>query len=112
MKINEKLAELIDWSGKTQQQIADQVGVTRANISAYVMDKAAISVEMAYKLADALGVSPWTLLNNSPLPATEQDLTTAEAELITKLRSLTPDQYEVAVQSIELMYCQNKKKRQ
>lgn len=36
--------------------------MTRANISAYVMDKAAISVEMAYKLADALGVSPWTLL--------------------------------------------------
>jgi len=112
VKINEKLAELIDWSGKTQQQIADQVDVTRANISAYTTDKAAISVEMAYKLADALGVSPWTLLNNSSLPATAQDLTTDEAELITKLRSLTPDQYEVAVQNIEVMYCQNKKKRQ
>lgn len=41
----------------TQQELADTIGVTRQTVSAIEGDKYSPSLEVAFRIADALGVS-------------------------------------------------------
>lgn len=111
MTVNEKLAELLDWLGISQTQLADAIGVSKATVNSYVTERNNISVDMAEKIAAALGVTPWTLLNGAPLPATSLDLTPVEVERITDMRGLSLDQLELLDQCIQTMKRQNERKR-
>lgn len=110
MTTNEKIAELLDWFGLSQQELADRTGIPRGSISSYVTGRAAVSIEMAYKIAEGLGVSPWTVLNSEPLPADPLDLSQAEKELVTNIRSLTKHQREIIDQNVQLMLKHNREK--
>lgn len=108
MTVNEKIAELLDWSGMTQQELADKIGVTRANVSAYVTGRASVSLEQAYKIAAALEVTPWTLLNGEPLPVSPQELSEAEQRMIADLRGLKPWQLEFIERNVAMFIEHNR----
>ena len=55
--IRNQIRELRGRLGMTQQDLADQVGVTRQTVIAIEQDKYSPSLETAFKVAGALGVS-------------------------------------------------------
>jgi putative transcriptional regulator len=55
--IRNQIRELRARREMTQQQLADQVGVTRQTVIAIEQDKYSPSLETAFKVALALGVS-------------------------------------------------------
>lgn len=107
MTVNEKIVALLSYMGVSQTELAERTGIPRANISAYVTGRAAVSVEMAYKIAKGLGVTPWTVLNCEPFPISSLELTKGEEELITQFRSLTDQQRELIEKGVALMVRQN-----
>lgn len=111
MTINEKLAELLDWSGISQGELSERTKIPPSTISSYVTGRASVSVDQAYKIAEALGVTPWTLLNMEPLPVSHMELSQAEQEFMANIRSLTNHQREIIEQSVLLMMKQNREGR-
>ena len=107
MTVGEKMAEMFSWTGKTHQQVSAATGITRSTISSYTSGQSKVPLDAAYQIAEALGVTPWTLLNGEPLQATVLDLTQDEAALITDMRGLTLNQREVVCQIIRTMKEQN-----
>lgn len=57
-------------AGVTQGELAETVGVHRVNLNRYENDKAIPALDVAWKLADALGVSVDDLRGTQP-PAAE-----------------------------------------
>lgn len=108
MTVSEKLQEVLIWQGVSQKELAQRTGIPKSTISNYTCGRTP-TVEVAYQLAAALGVTPWTLLNGEPLPATHDDLTREEACLVTDLRGLTLDQREVVLKTVETMKKQNQR---
>lgn len=111
MTIGEKIGELLDWNGVSQTELSRRTGIPQTTISSYVTDKVSIPADAAYKIAEALGVTPWAVLNSEPLLATKEDLSVEELELVTDMRQLTQHQREIILQSIGLMLKQNREKR-
>ena len=107
MTVNEKLQELMDWKGISQQRLSDLSGIARGTIGGYVSGRRNVSVEVAHQLAPVLGVTPWTLLNGEPLPATELDLSREEAQWVTDLRGLTLEQRALVKIMTDAMKDQN-----
>lgn len=110
MTINEKIVELLDWSGMSQRELSRITGIPQTTISTYVTGKSTVSIENAYKIAKGLNVSPWTILNCEPLPATWLEMTREEQDLIADIRSLNNDQRELIVESVKVMVRQNRRK--
>lgn len=110
MTVGEKIAELLDWSGVSQGELSKRTGIPQSTISSYVTERASIPVEAAFKIAEGLDISPWMVINHSPLPATPLELTDEEQEIITDMRHLSRHQQEVVIQSIKLMRRQNSEK--
>jgi putative transcriptional regulator len=54
--IRNQIRELRAVSGMTQQELADQIGVTRQTVIAIEQDKYSPSLETAFKVASALRV--------------------------------------------------------
>ena len=54
--IRNQVKELRGLRGMTQQELADQIGVTRQTVIAIEQDKYSPSLETAFKVAIALGV--------------------------------------------------------
>ena len=52
--------------GRTQQWLADEVGVTQAAVSYWMGDRRQPELNMARKIADTLGVEPGWLAFGSP----------------------------------------------
>jgi putative transcriptional regulator len=55
--IRNQIRELRALRDMTQQQLADQIGVTRQTVIAIEQDKYSPSLETAFKVAKVLGVS-------------------------------------------------------
>lgn len=89
MTIIEKIQEVMDWNGIEQKKLAELTGLSKSTISTYMRGVNKISIENLQKIADALGVSLWTLLNGEPMAVTPLDLTEAERALIGKRRALS-----------------------
>ena len=68
MTVGEKIQELLDWGGKNQKELAELSGVSQSAISDYIRNIRIPSIEAAQKIADALDVSLWVLLNGEALP--------------------------------------------
>ena len=74
--------------GVEQQKKAHTVGVT---------------VDAAQKIADALNVSLWTLLNGEALAVTSMDLTERERRLVSGYRRLNDEQRAAVDQLLQAM---------
>ena len=94
MTVGEKIQELLDWGGKNQKELAELSGVSQSAISDYIRNIRIPSIEAAQKIADALDVSLWVLLNGEALPVTALDMTEKERRLIGEYRRLTGSEQE------------------
>ena len=64
MKIGEKIANLRITSGKSQEQLAEMLGVSRQSVSKWEMDQALPQVDKVLQLCDLFGVSTDQLLRD------------------------------------------------
>ena len=110
MTVGEKIQELLDWGGKNQKELAELSGVSQSAISDYIRNIRIPSIEAAQKIADALDVSLWVLLNGEALPVTALDMTEKERRLIGEYRRLTGSEQEAADHVIQV-YNERKKER-
>ena len=110
MTVGEKIQELLDWGGKNQKELAELSGVSQSAISDYIRNIRIPSIEAAQKIADALDVSLWVLLNGVALPVTTLDMTEKERRLIGEYRRLTGSERE-AVDHVIQVYNERKKER-
>ena len=110
MTVGEKIQELLDWGGKNQKELAELSGVSQSAISDYIRNIRIPSIEAAQKIADALDVSLWVLLNGETLPVTTLDMTEKERRLIGEYRRLTGSERE-AVDHVIQVYNERKKER-
>lgn len=110
MTVGEKIQELLDWGGKNQKELAELSGVSQSAISDYIRNIRIPSIEAAQKIADALDVSLWVLLNGEALPVTALDMTEKERGLIGEYRRLTGSERE-AVDHVIQVYNERKKER-
>ena len=65
--IRNQIRELRGVSGMTQQELADQVGVTRQTVIAIEQDKYSPSLQTAFKVAAVLGVALEQCFQYDPL---------------------------------------------
>ena len=72
MTFSDKIKRAREVAGFTQQQLADQVGVSKRTIAAYESTDAKARPSTMRKLAEALGVSTQTIWpeRKSPIPNT------------------------------------------
>ena len=110
MTVGEKIQELLDWGGKNQKELAELSGVSQSAISDYIRNIRIPSIEAAQKIADALDVSLWVLLNGEALPVTTLDMTEKERRLIGEYRRLTGSERE-AVDHVIQVYNQRQMER-
>ena len=110
MTVGEKIQELLDWGGKNQKELAELSGVSQSAISDYIRNIRIPSIEAAQKIADALDVSLWVLLNGEALQVTTLDMTEKERRLIGEYRRLTGSERE-AVDHVIQVYNERKKER-
>jgi len=110
MTVGEKIQELLDWGGKNQKELAELSGVSQSAISDYIRNIRIPSIEAAQKIADALDVSLWVLLNGEAHPVTTLDMTEKERRLIGEYRRLTGSERE-AVDHVIQVYNERKKER-
>ena len=82
MTFGEKLQELLDWRGKSQSKVAELAEVSQSAISDYVNGRSTPSIDAARRIAKALDVSLWTLLNGEALAVVSMDLTEREREIL------------------------------
>mgnify|MGYP005910036021 CR=1 FL=1 len=109
MTVGEKIQELLDWGGKNQKELAELSGVSQSAISDYIRNIRIPSIEAAQKIADALDVSLWVLLNGEALPVTALDMTEKERRLIGEYRRLTGSEQE-AVDHVIQVYNERKRR--
>lgn len=102
MTFGEKLEELLDWSGTSQRDLANRSRISQSSISDYIRGKSIPTIDVAQKLAAALNVSLWTLLNGSPLSITPMDLTAQERALVNEFRRLDPEAQDAYYRILEI----------
>ncbi len=87
-----KINELLKENGRTQQQMADYLGISQASFYAYTIGKAEPSLEKLIKLADYFDVSLDYLCgrqNKNIVPL--DSLTPLQRQAINELRTLSDD---------------------
>lgn len=89
MTVGEKIQDVLDWSDKDQKDLARMTGIPRSSISDYVRGAREPSLEAIRKIATALEVSPWAIMNGEGLPVETIDITSAEREILAEYRKLT-----------------------
>lgn len=89
MTVGDKLQELMDWQGHSQQDIAALSGISRTMVSQYIRGVSEPTLEALRKLAEALNVTPWMLINGDPLAVKDFDLIDSERQLIGMYRTLS-----------------------
>lgn len=109
MTVGEKIQEVLDWSGLHQKDLAEATGISPSMISSYIKGVHAVSLEAAQKIADALDVSLWVLLNGEALPVMTLDMTEKERRLIGEYRRLTGSERE-AVDHVIQVYNERKRR--
>lgn len=103
MTFGQKVLEILTWTHKTQKDIHILTGISRSTLSEYIRDSRSPTIENAQRIADALGVSLWTLLNGDPLAVKEMDLTEKERCMVGEYRLLTKEEHEFLDHAFRLL---------
>lgn len=94
MTVSEKIQEVMDWSGFNQKKLSDLSGIPQSTLSGYLNAGDKITVDVLRKIADALNVSLWTLLNGEPLAVRPMDLTEQERRVVGEYRLLSGEEQD------------------
>ncbi|GAB6988076.1 helix-turn-helix domain-containing protein [Paenibacillus pini] len=73
MNNGNRIAELRDQRGWTQEELAQSIGTTRASLSHYEKNRRKPDFEILTKLADTFGVSIDYIIGRTNHPKTEMD---------------------------------------
>lgn len=111
MAIVEKIIEIMDWNGIKQKDLAKATGLSKSTISTYLRGVNKISIENAQRIADALGVSLWALLNDEPMAVKPEDISEEESELVGEYRMLSKRSRDLVKSTIETLSDLERKKR-
>ena len=106
MTVPEKIQEIMEWSNRkklTQLELARLSGISKSSLNGYIHGDRKITVDAAQKIADALNVSLWTLLNGEVLAVTSMDLTERERRLVSGYRRLNDEQRAAVDQLLQAM---------
>ena len=106
MTVPEKIQEIMEWSNRkklTQLELARLSGISKSSLNGYIHGDRKITVDAAQKIADALNVSLWTLLNGEALAVTSMDLTERERRLVSGYRRLNDEQRAAVDQLLQAM---------
>ena len=106
MTVPEKIQEIMEWSNRkklTQLELARLSGISKSSLHGYIHGDRKITVDAAQKIADALNVSLWTLLNGEALAVTSMDLTERERRLVSGYRRLNDEQRAAVDQLLQAM---------
>ncbi len=96
----------MEWSNRkklTQLELARLSGISKSSLNGYIHGDRKITVDAAQKIADALNVSLWTLLNGEALAVTSMDLTERERRLVSGYRRLNDEQRAAVDQLLQAM---------
>lgn len=104
MDVGQKIQEILDWHGMAQKELAQRTDINESTMSRYINGSNDIPSKALVKIASALKVSVYTLINGEPLNAQSIELTKYESSLIGMLRTLSPDQQKFIFQSINLLH--------
>lgn len=86
-----RILELRRNAGKSQEELAFEIGVSKMQISGMERGKREITLTMMRRLADALGVDVADILAAGDNPSL---LSEDERQLLTRFRSASPDQQQ------------------
>ena len=106
MTVPEKIQEIMEWSNRnklTPLELARLSGIAKSSLNGYIHGDRKITVDAAQKIADALNVSLWTLLNGEALAVTSMDLTERERRLVSGYRRLNDEQRAAVDQLLQAM---------
>ena len=106
MTVPEKIQEIMEWSNRkklTQLELARLSGISKSSLNGYIHGDRKITVDAAQKIADALNVSLWTLINGEALAVTSMDLTERERRLVSGYRRLNDEQRAAVDQLLQAM---------
>lgn len=87
-----RIREVREAKGKTQEWVGDKIGVTGATVAKYETGEAAVSVYQLGRIARALGVPAYTLLADYDAPRHE-----VEVAALSILRRLGPGDQQRAL---------------
>lgn len=108
MAIGEKLDEYMSWNGLTQKDLAKKSGISRSMISGYVVGSRTPTIAALEKIAKALDISVWALLNDEPMAVKPADLTGDELRMVGEYRLLTGEERKMVDFTLETL---NRRKR-
>lgn len=95
-KIGERIRQIRQATHLTQEQFAEQIGVTSAFVSELERGVVGISVSTIRRICQVFGVSCDSIINNTGEP-------TNVTSIATKLQHLTSQQIELVENMIDLM---------
>lgn len=103
MTVGKKLQEVMDWKGLKQPEVARLSGISRAMVSEYVRDVREPTLEALRKLAQALDVSLWTLINGEPMAIKDYELTDAERRMVGNYRTLSGKSQKLVDTTLQML---------
>ena len=90
--------------GYTQKQIAEKCGMATGTIQQYELNKREPRQEQLRKIADALGVDPFSLYSfDMASEALEKNIDKKESSLLDSYRQLSPLGQDKAIEHVELL---------
>lgn len=105
--VGEKIKEVLTWSGKTQKWLASQLDMPYSTFNGYICGRHRMSIDMVKRIADALDVSYYVLLNDESLPADSLELNEDERQMLARYRLLTHGQRTMIRNNMDFLIDQN-----
>ena len=91
-------------NGYTQKQLAEKCGMATGTIQQYELNKREPRQEQLRKIADALGVDPFSLYSfDMASEALEKNIDKKESSLLDSYRQLSPLGQDKAIEHVELL---------
>ncbi|WP_439874828.1 helix-turn-helix domain-containing protein [Bacillus mycoides] len=100
---HERLKELINSRGITQQQLADAIELSHVSVYYYVEGKKSPGTKTLQKIANHFNVTTDYLLNRSDEPVLDEMLDKKFKQMKERMDSLSEDQQAIVLKQMESM---------
>lgn len=87
--VAEKLQEVMDWKGLKQPDVSRLTGISKTMVGDYLRGYREPTLEALRKLAAALDVTPWMLINGEPMSVKDFELSKDERQIVGTYRTLS-----------------------
>ena len=109
MNIGERIHNIIDDREIKQKALANRLDIPVTTFNGYMKGRTQFPCEVVVQVANELNVTTDYLLGTAKYPDKPFPLSASEQKIVQSLRSLTPQQKELIMQTLRLMLEQNQK---